>query len=406
MRMTQPNIEGGAAERSALLPAFRPFLIAWLIFLLLVMFAGYRSAQHNTTLDFQSFYAAGHLLRSHPSQIYDLALQKQEQAALTSGFLPFYHPVYEAALFAPLSLLPYWAAYLTFLAVNMLLFMAVFFLARPLLSPLTPTWQSRASVLPFLFVPLLLVFVQGQDSILSLLLYCLAWRQLESKHDLHAAVLLALALFKFQFALPFAVLIAIRRGWRFAGAFLLASAAIVLLCLAIVGVAGAESYIHLLSGVTSSIDKTLFAQTMSPPPRAMANLTGLVYACGGRFLSSSMAFNAVSGLCSLALFAWCAYAVRRVDEKAAFAIALLCSLLISYHFGFYDLTLLLLPMALLAGRMNWYLVACLVIVPGIVLLGFGIQWAFFAAIPVLAALIHAIVSSSKRAKPLAQAMTA
>lgn len=406
MRMTQPNTEGGAAEKRSLLRTSRPFLIAWLIFFLLVMFAGYRSARHNTTLDFQSFYAAGHLFRSHPSQIYDLALQKREQAALTSGFLPFYHPVYEAALFAPLSLLPYWAAYLTFIAVNMVLLLVVFFLAQPLLSPLTPTWQSRAAVLPFFFVPLLLVFVQGQDSILSLLLYCLAWRQLESKHDLRAAALLALALFKFQFALPFAVLIAIRRGWRFAAGFLLASAAVVFLCFAIVGVAGAPSYIHLLSGVTSSIDKTLFAQTMSPPPRAMANLTGLVYACGGRFLTSSMAFNAVSGLCSLAIFAWCAYAVRRADEKTAFAIALLCSLLISYHFGFYDLTLLLLPMALLAGRMNRYLAACLVVVPAIVLLGLGIQWAFFAAIPVLAVLIHAILASPRRAKPLAQALPA
>jgi hypothetical protein len=406
MRMLQPNSEGGAAEKSALLRNSRPFLIAWLLFLLLVMFAGSRYAKNSATLDFQAFYTAGHLLRSHASQIYDLALQKQEQAALTSGFLPFYHPVYEAALFAPLSLLPYWAAYLTFIAVNLILFMVAFFLARPLLSPLTPVWQSRASLLPFFFVPLLLVFVQGQDSILSILLYCLAWRQLESKNDLRAAALLALALFKFQFALPFALLVAIRRGWRFAAGFLLASAAIVSLCLAIVGVAGAASYVHLLSGVTSSVDKTLFAQTMSPPPRAMPNLAGLVYACGGRFLPSSMAFNAISGLCSLALFAWSARAMRRVDLKTAFAIALLCSLLTSYHFGFYDLTLLLLPIALLAGGMNRYLLAALFVVPGVVLLGFGINWAFLVAVPVLAALIHTIVFSPKPAKPLAQALAA
>lgn len=404
MRMTQPNPEGGAAERRALLPNSSPFLIAWLIFFLLVMFAGARYASHSATLDFQSFYVAGHLLRTHPSQIYDLALQQRAQLKLTSGFLPFYHPVYEAALFAPFSLLPYRAAYLAFIAANMLLFMAVYFLARPLLFPLTPVWRARAAVLPFFFVPLLLVFVQGQDSILSLLFYCLAWRQLEKNRDLSAAALLALALFKFQFALPFALLIAIRRGWRFAAGFLLATVAIVLLCLAIVGITGATTYVHLLSGVTSSIDKTSFAQIMSPPPRAMANLAGLVYACGGRFLPSSFAFNAVSGLCSLALFAWCARAVRRVDEKAAFAIALLCSLLISYHFGFYDLTLLLLPMALLANHMNRYLVAALFIVPAIVLLGFGIIWAFFVAVPVLAALVHAIVFSPKPAKSFVRAV--
>lgn len=405
MRMTQPTPGGGgAAEKPALLPTSRPFLIAWLIFFLLVIFAGSRYAGHNTTLDFQSFYVAGHLLRTHPSHIYNLALQQQEQFKLTPGFLPFYHPVYEAALFAPFSLLPYWAAYLAFIAVNMLLFIAVYFLARPLLSSLAPTWQSRASVLTFFFVPLLLVFVQGQDSILSLLLFCLAWRQLDKKKDLSAAALLALALFKFQFALPFAVLIAIRRGWRFATGFFLASTAIVLLCFAIVGLAGTADYIHLLSGVTSSIDKSLFAHTMSPPPRAMANLSGLVYACGGRFLSSSMAFNAVSGLCSLALFFWCARAVRRVDEKAAFAIALLCSLLISYHLGSYDLTLLLLPMALLAKRMNPYLVASLFIVLAVVLMGVGVNWAFLIAVPILAILVHAIVFLPKSAKAATHAV--
>lgn len=405
MHVMQPNSEGEAAGERALLRNSRPFLIAWLLFLLLVAFAGIKFARHSTPVDFQSFYVAGHLLRSHPSQVYDLALQRQGQLALTSRFLPFYHPAYEAVLFAPFSFLNYRAAYLTFTAVNMILFMAVFFLARPLLSPLAPVWQSRVSVLPFLFVPLILVFVQGQDSILSLLLYCLAWRQFEKKNDLRAAALLALALFKFQFALPFALLIAIRRGWRFTGGFLLASAAIVFLCLAIVGVAGAADYVHLLSGVTSSIDKSLFAQTMTPPPRAMANITGLIYACGGRFLPSSMAFNAVSGLFSLALLVWCARAVRRVDEKTAFAIALLCSLLVSYHFGFYDLTLLLLPMALLANRMNRYILASLVVVPAVVLLGFGIQWAFFAAVPVLALLVHAVLFSPKPAKPLVQTLT-
>lgn len=405
MRMTQNLSEGGAAEKRALLRNFRPFLIAWLIFLLLVMFAGFRYARHSATLDFQAFYAAGHLLRSHPAQMYDFTLQRQLQAALTPGFIPFFHPAHEAALFAPFSFLNYRTAYLAFIAVNMLLLMAVYFLARPLLSPLSPAWQARASVLPFFFVPLLLVFVQGQDSIVSLLLYCLAWRQLESKNDLRAAALLGLALFKFQFALPFALLISIRRGWRFTAGFLLASAAIVLLCLSIVGIAGAAQYVRLLSGATSAINQSLLGQTLTPLPRTMPNIAGLVYACGGRFLPSSMAFNAVSGLFSLALFAWCARAIRRVDEKTAFAIALLCSLLISYHFGFYDLTLLLLPMALLAGRMNRYILASLVVIPAVVLLGFGMNWAFFAAVPVLAALIHTIAFSPNPAKPLTQALT-
>ena len=52
--------------------------------------------------------------------MYDLALQEQAQHALTSGFMPFYHPSYEALLFAPFSLLNYHSAYLSFLAFGML----------------------------------------------------------------------------------------------------------------------------------------------------------------------------------------------------------------------------------------------------------------------------------------------
>ena len=54
-------------------------------------------------------------------------------------------------------------------------------------------------------------------------------------------------------------------------------------------------------------------------------------------------------------FAWCAGVVRRCELSAAFSIAILCGLLVSYHLYMYDVTLVLLPVALLTGRYHRYM---------------------------------------------------
>lgn len=162
------------------LPDVRPFFAALFIFFLIVSSIGFGIVRSGGSVDFQSFYAAGYQLRTHPSQMYALARQQQAQRAVTSGqgFIAFYHPSYEALLFAPFSFLDYQSSYIFFMALNMLLLAAAFFAARPALNAFAPVWQSRVGVVLFLFVPLLVAFTQGQDSMLSLLLYCLVWRQL------------------------------------------------------------------------------------------------------------------------------------------------------------------------------------------------------------------------------------
>lgn len=229
---------------------------------------------------------------------------------------------------------------------------------------------------------------------LSLLIYALAWRQLELGNDAKAGCFLALALFKFQFALPAAVLIAIWRGRRFAGGFLITGAGVLLVSICIVGQAGAADYVRLMSGAVSTVDKSQLAQKLALDPRTMQNIAGLIYACGGRFLSSSLTFNVVTGICALGVFAWCASAIRRLDQKAAFAIAVLFGLLVSYHFCFYDLALLLLPLALLAGRMHKSILISLFVLPAIVM-ALGWNWGFLMALPMLAMLAYAIVTGSK-----------
>ena len=373
----------------------KPFVIAWCICLLVLELLGAKLVSGRSPLDFQEFYSAGYQVRIDPSQLYDQAQQDRIQLALTSraGSLTFYHPSYQTLIFVPFSLLSFRSAYLAYIAFNMVLLMAAFFAARPAFSSVIPMFQPRPGLMFFAFIPLLATVVLGQDSIISLLLCCLMWRQLQSGKDVSAGCFLALALFKFQFIIPIAILIAIRRGWRFSLGFLMAAAGVVLLCFAVGGMVGMRSYVHLLLAAGSAVGKSALEQhSLTLSPLSMPNLVGLLYGFGARFVHPLIAFETLIGTCAVAMFAWCARAVRRLDQTVAFSIAILCGLLVSYHLYEYELTLTLLPIALLSGRIHRYILMSLFILP-LVILGLGARWIFLMAVPVLAMLINAIVSS-------------
>lgn len=376
-------------------PKTKPFLLAWCVCLLFMELAGAGFARMGLTFDFPSLYAAGYQVRTHPSQLYDLAQQAHVQHERTSEsrFLAFYHPSYEALMYAPFSLLKYRAAYLALIAFEMLLLMAAFFAACSVFSN-TDFWlQPKPGLMLLWFVPLLISVIFGQDSILFLLLSCLAWRQLESGKDMNAGCLLALCLFKFQFAVPIAILIAIRRGWRFAAGFLVTSAGVALLCIGIVGVAGMRALARLLFSATTAIDTNTIVHRGMGLPSAMPSLAGLLYACTIHLRPSPSILNAVTAIFSFLVFAWCAWVIRRFPLKIAFSIAIMCGLLVSYHLGIYDLTLLLLPVALLAGRAHRYISVALFGLPILILMMGGTGWFSLMALPLLAMLANALSSS-------------
>jgi len=85
--------------------------------------------------DFRQLYTAGYMLRSgHAHELYYLPAEKVFQDTLISReqiALPFNHLAYDALLFAPLSLMPYRAAYFTFLVINVALSAMSFQLLAP-----------------------------------------------------------------------------------------------------------------------------------------------------------------------------------------------------------------------------------------------------------------------------------
>jgi hypothetical protein len=275
--------------------------------------------------------------------------------------------------------------------------MAAFFVARPVFCNGSSWLQPQPGLMLLWFVPLLIALLFGQDSILFLLLCCLAWQQLESRKDMSAGCLLALGLFKFQFAIPIAVLIAMRRGWRFAAGFLLASVGVALLCAGIVGVSGIRSLSRLLVSATTAIDQNTIVHRGMGQPSAMPSLAGLLYACTIHFHPFPSTLNAITSICSLSVFVLCLWMIRRRENRVAFAIAILCGLLVSYHLGIYDVTLALLPAALLSGRMHRYIALVLFILPVLVLFVGGTAWFSLMALPMLAMLTNALASAPSTA---------
>src|SRR6185312_13312981 len=140
--------------------------------------------------DFRQLYAAGYMVRTgHASELYDARAQQQFQNALVGNderALPFIRPAYQALLFVPFSLLPYRSAYLAFLAVNLALLALAFRALRSHMSHLMRVWRFLPVFLFLVFYPISLALMQGQDSILLLLLLAGALAAVEGGQELRA----------------------------------------------------------------------------------------------------------------------------------------------------------------------------------------------------------------------------
>lgn len=363
-----------------------------LIFVSLVSLALLEALGLNTlknpavSTDFRQAYGAGRMVLTEPHALYDLDRQKQVQDALISRQdipLPFVHPAYEALFYAPFATLPYRTAYLAFIACNVALLAVLFLCARSLYDRRLPFVPPIPGLLCFLYIPVLVAIWQGQDSILFLLLCTLSWLQLERRRDFVAGCLLALCLFRFQLALPIALLLTIRRGPRFAAGFLTAGTAIAALCVSLTGWAGTLEFVHLLRGVSLSGDQSAKAQFLfAMHPLAMPNLFGLLFACGTKYLAALPAM-AVTVATYGAVFLFAVFHIRRVSSHAAMAISVLTAVLVSHHLYLHDATLLLLPLALLRGERALVASAIAYYLPLLLFFFVGTQSLFFLALPTL-----------------------
>lgn len=305
---------------------------------------GLRAAREGR-IDLRAFFAAGVLLRTgHGAELYSYVAQQHVQdtlVSLRSDALPFLYPAFAALPFVPLSMLPYSVAWVVWLAINAgLLAAAAWFLSR--------RWKWGALSTRALLVFFACIFgvsvalIQGQISPALLLVFVGAWMLEQERKDMLAGLVLSLALMKFQIALPVALLLLLWRRGRMVAGFTLGGVVLALVSLLLIGSEGAALYVHSMTTMTAqtAVNAAGAKSHYGMYPTDMPNLHGLMFA-----LSHGARWGLVlTLLSSCAVLAW---AARR---KASVLVALPAAMLVSYHMQPHDLTLLLLPLSVLAAR--------------------------------------------------------
>jgi hypothetical protein len=308
----------------------------------LCLFLGGLSRSLHGSTDFRAFYSAGRLvLDGHGSTLYKYSAQEQVQRSVISPddqTLPFLYPPFAALLFVPFAWLPYKLAFASFTlvsAIALMLVSAYLTKAKPASIPL-PKWLVPLCAI--CLVPVLMALLQGQISLLLLLVYTASHIAFSRERKTGAGLLLSVALIKWQLALPVLFLLAAWRKWKVIGVVAAGATGLYCVSLAVAGMAGVRDYAQSMLQVA--------ARTASDPYGAkalygmfggdMPNLHGMFFVLtGGR--PFGLVLTAIS---SLAVLFW---AARRPPSMS---LALTAAMLVSYHLQAYDLTLLILPIGI------------------------------------------------------------
>lgn len=322
------------------------------VVLVIALIVGIAFHQFSHSSDFTNFYCAAQMVRlGLGSSLYDLKIQMEFQSRIAPAPVFYNHPPFEALLFVPFTYVSYRAAYMLWTITSLgLLIIAVLLIeaGRGLTSSISQFTRVRCDVglvtVVFLtFAPTTTCLLLGQDSMLMLVIYSMVFILLKRGSDFRAGCVLACGLFKFQLVLPFALILFLRHKWSALRGLGLVGTLLVLIS---VGMSGA--------GVLSSYPRFLFDSTYQRvrgfAPEFMPNIRGLLFVFSHGKLAG-LALSVLAAACSMVVL-W--YAARNwQDEQLAtsFAASVLATLLSSYHLYNYDLTLLLLPIAILFSEM-------------------------------------------------------
>ncbi|HKS97714.1 MAG TPA: glycosyltransferase family 87 protein [Terriglobia bacterium] len=303
--------------------------------------------------DFIVIYTGASIVKDgHARHLYDYNEQQavQRRVAGRDTPLPFNRTPFEALALAPLALFPYVWAYRVWTLLNFLLIGLTAHVLRDYLGNvqsllLRVVWVLSASI------PLFVGLVQGQDSLLMLFLFALALASLKNNQEPKAGVVLALALFKAQYVLPFMLIFFLKRRWKMVSAFLGVAVLLGLVSLSLIGWSGVTAWLHILRGQTAELPSATVGADKAILSVAMPNLRGFLYAIlVGRV--SPAVLGALVAFGSVVLLVWgmrCWRAGYRSDDRTfglLLALDLVVALIVSYYEFIHDLVLVALPILL------------------------------------------------------------
>ena len=297
--------------------------------------------------DFTIFYTAGKILRQGLGhQLYDRKVQYAVQESFTGhipfrlGPLPYNHPPFEAPIFVPLTFLPYQQAFAAWDLLNIVLLFGVALVLPRSVDTFRQLPPWKFVIASIAFFPVFVCLLQGQDSILLLLLCALALHALKKNNDLLGGSWLALAAFKFQFIVPIILLLFIWKRRRVALGFGAVAMVLGFVSAGLVGVRSLLQYPGYVLRIANS------PGLGGVPPEFLPNLHGL--AMGWPGAPSGPLGTALAVLVSVAVFAFAAWKGWKSEKlELQFSLAVLVSVTIAWQTNSHDLSLLVLPMVLM-----------------------------------------------------------
>ena len=350
--------------------------------------------------DFRLLYSGAWMVRNgQGSVLYDFAKQKLVQDAIV-GFrdfpIPFTHPAFETLIFVPISYLSYQSAFYVWMACNVAMLLACFVALRPELDELRMMWPLLPTAIFVGFIPLSVALMQGQDSILMLLLLTFAYVAQRRQNGWLSGLLVGMGVFRFQIVLPIAFLFLLWRRWRFVLAFGFSSLISGLLCIWVSGVNGLLGYYDLLRGMSSGLNQR-YEFLYGLPPTFMPNLRGLLHAILYPLGSSTHQIHTVVLLSTVACLVIAAYLGRKRESQTQLLIAVIAASLTSYHALSHDLSILLLPIIVLLSQHTqdetWLLILAIAFTfPALDMI--YRSWMFLGAFAIIALLIKLLRHSS------------
>lgn len=344
----------------------RSFLFAFFSFPLvfhLMLFWHAKNDALRGSADFSIFYTAAKMIQDgQGAQLYNVAAQGRMESVLypkvtaRGGTLIYDHPPFEALLCLPLAYFSYPTAYIIWLVINVLLLLLAVHLLLRYMREIRAVWAPLPILMFASSFPVFVSLLQGQDSILLLLVFTLVFMNLTKGYEFRGGIFLAMSLFKFQYTLPFLVPFILWRRWKFLSGFTVSSAVLFLLSLPVAGFEGILSYAIFLSKLLKGVSSHRVQYSLGFLPNAVPNIRGAVEMITPALLPHSMQkalIVLVSGLAVLwVVKKWPlgrALSARAFD--LGFSLALVMSVLVSYHVLLHDLSLLLIPFILVLNRM-------------------------------------------------------
>jgi hypothetical protein len=301
---------------------------------------------YDATGDFLCFYAAGYLMRTgHGADLYDPFVMEATQRLLYPGdfgeAIGYPLPVFVGWLFAPLSLLPFTAAFFLYMSMMTTLFSGLLYLLSQQLRDIPKPVRRVFLACSALAFPSVAAIVFGQVDLVALAGLLGGYLLLREKRPGVAGLSLCLVLVKPHLLIGVAMLLIVRRQWKTIGTLALVGLPLLIVPALLAGpgtlIGNARALVHL--------DQQLLAETRV---ESMANWRGFIASVvnDDRLIYWAPGFLVIAaGATAIAVSRWLSPAREGALDRD-YSLAVLLPLLVSPHLHGQTLVVGLLPGAL------------------------------------------------------------